>query len=267
MPVLAVSQPAVADDERAGVPPVEAAARLEQTHRILSALRVYAATEREGTPATHTREPILRYGDSTRQSSDSTLWIFGTRGRPTAIVAIEYYPANPEPKRWVVEVASLSAERISVALGRDLEWTANKPGLELARLEGAPPPADQPAARLAQIKQLHRRFTAHERATVEGRIELRAMSKPLHRYDDEEAGIIDGAIVSFASGTNPEVLLILEARKTEGGAAEWQFALVQMTGEAVFAELDGKEVWTRIAADPPARRDAYVNAWLAPPAE
>ena len=40
-----------------------------------------------------------------------------------------------------------------------------------------------------------------------------------------------------------------------------------MTGEAVFAELDEKEIWTRGEANPPARREAYVNAWVAPPAE
>ena len=157
--------------------------------------------------------------------------------------------------------------RISVEYGRDIDWTADKPGLELVRLEGAPPPAAQPAARLTQMKQLHRRFTAHEKASIEGRIELRPLAKPLHQYQDADAGLIDGAILSFVNGTNPEVLLVLEARQMDDGGAEWQFGLVQLTGEAVFAELDGNEIWTRGLADPPARRDAYVNAWIAPPAE
>jgi hypothetical protein len=264
--VLAVSSLVLAD-EPDGVPAAERAARLETTKRILDAMRVYNAPDRQGAPATRTSEPVLRYTDSTRQTSDSTLWIWGGTGRPVAIVAVENYPKNQDAKRWICEVASLSDERISVEYGREIDWTAKKPGLELERLDGAPAPAGQPATRLTQIKQLQRRFTAHEKASIEGRIELRPLAKPLHRYEDADAGIIDGAIVSFANGTNPEVLLVLEARKAGKGAAEWHFGLVQMTGEAVFAELDGKEIWKRGQAEPPAHRDAYVNAWVAPPAE
>jgi hypothetical protein len=264
--VLAISSLALAEEPE-GVPAAERAARLVQTKRILDALRVYAAPDGKIAPSARFSDPVLRYTDSTRQLSDSTMWIFGAAGRPTAIVAIEHYPKNPNMKRWLCEVASLSNERIRVEYGREIDWTANKPGLDLARLQGAPAPAGQPAARLTQIKQLQGRFTAHEKASIEGRIELRPLAKPLHRYQDADAGIVDGAIVSFANGTNPEVLLVLEARTTSKGAAEWRFGLVQLTGEAVFAELDGMEVWTRGEADPPARRDAYVNAWIAPPAE
>ena len=130
-----------------------------------------------------------------------------------------------------------------------------------------PLPADQPASAADADQTAPPPLHRYENATVEGRIELRPLAKPLHRYQDADAGIVDGANVSFANGTNPEVLLVLEARKTGQEAAEWQFGLVQTTGAAVFAELDGKEIWTRGEADPPARRDAYVNAWITPPAE
>jgi hypothetical protein len=264
--VLATATLVLAEDTD-DVPAAERTSRLVQTKRILDAIHVSQGVDRKGAPAIRTSEPVLRYTDSTRQTSDSALWIWSTAGRPVAIVAIEHYPKNQDGKRWLFEAASLSDERIVVKYGRDIDWTANKLGLELARLEGAPAPAEQPAARLTQIKQLQRRFTAHEKASIEGRIELRPLTKPLHRYQEADDGIVDGAIVSFVNGTNPEVLLVLEARKSNKKAAEWQFALVQMTGEAVFAELDGKEIWSRGDAVVPARRDAYVNAWVTPPAE
>ena len=264
--VLATWTPLLAEDA-ADVSVAERAARLDQTKRILDATHVYLAADSKRASVARISEPVLRYTDGTRQTFDSTLWIWGTAGRPAAIMAIEHYPKNQVANRWLFEVASLSDKRISIEYGRDIDWTANKPGLELARLEGAPSPAEQPAARLTQIKELQRRFTAHETANIEGRIELRPLTKPLHRYQDANDGIVDGAIVSFVNGTNPEVLLVLEAGKSSRGAAEWQFALVQMTGEAVFAELDGKEIWTSGQAIPPARRDAYLNAWVEPPAE
>src|SRR6266404_6260681 len=111
--VLAVSSLVLAE-EPDGVPTAERAARLVQTKRILDALRVYPAPDRKGVPAKRTSEPVLRYTDSTRQTSDSTLWIWGATGRPAAIVAVEHYPKNPDTKRWLCEVASLSNERISV---------------------------------------------------------------------------------------------------------------------------------------------------------
>src|SRR5262245_45820266 len=204
---LAVSSLALANEPDGTA--AERAARLAQVRRLRDAILVYLAPDREGTSARPTGEPVLRYTDNTRQTSDSTLWICGAAGRPAAIVAIEHYPENPEGKRWLCEVASLSNERISVEYGREIDWTANKPGLELAPLESAPVPAEQQTVRLSQIKQLQRRFTAHERANIEGRIELRSLAKPLHRYQDADAGIVDGAIVSFVNGTNPEVLLVL----------------------------------------------------------
>src|SRR6185295_5484756 len=73
--LLAVSSLGLAE-EPDGVPAAERAVRLVQTKRILDAMRVYPAPDREGAPATRTSEPVLRYTDNTRLTSDSTLWIY-----------------------------------------------------------------------------------------------------------------------------------------------------------------------------------------------
>lgn len=209
-------------------------------------------------------EPVLRYADNTRKSHDSTIWVFVSEGRPSAILSVEHYTEGPGDTNWLFEIASLSPNRISVERGKKELWTARKPGLRMQALADAPPPATKPAARFAQMKQLLRRFTAHERAVVEGRIELRPMANPLYRYGSEVAGDKDGAVFSFASGTNPEVLLILEAQPNGEEGSGWQFSLAQMTGAEAFAELDGEQVWQCPEADPPAARDSYFNAWFVP---
>jgi hypothetical protein len=113
------------------------------------------------------------------------------------------------------------------------------------------------------MKELLRRFSAHEVEGTEGRLELRPMASPLCRYEDAAHNIVDGAIFAFASGTNPEVLLVVEAHGSKVGPAEWKFAAAQMTGAAVIVELDGKEFWRRADADPPAMRASYMNGWIA----
>ena len=125
-------------------------------------------------------------------------------------------------------------------------------------------PSDKAPLRLAQARQIRQRFGAREKEGTEGRIELRALSSPLYRYKDEQTGILDGMIFAFANGTNPEVLLLLEAQlETESKNVIWKYGFAQMSGADVSASLDDKEVWKQGEADPPAVRDSYVNGWLA----
>jgi hypothetical protein len=238
------------------------AAHLARMKAVAATFQVFAAQGQPESKLELPAEPLLRYADSTRQTNESSLWILGGKGRPSAVLVIEYYPDIEGRPRWLYEVASLSTERIAAERGDDLKWAAKRPGLDLQPVPDAGPPAARPAQRLVQMRTLRARFAAHERANIEGRIELRPLASPLHRYADAERGIVDGAIFSFASGTNPQVLLVLEARETDGKQS-WGYALVQLTGERVTAQLDGKDIWQRDAAVPPAVRDSYVNGWLA----
>lgn len=240
----------------------ERADRLRRMRELASSFRLLSDAAKPDSAVPLIETPLLRYNDETRESHDSSLWIWSTGGRPTALLAIELYPEKPRGPRWLFEIASLSTGRIGARHATDLDWTARGPGLAFRPLEGAPSPAEKPVRRMTQFKELHRRFTAHEKTPTEGRIELRPLPNPLFRYADAAAGVVDGAILSFANGTNPEVLLILEARTDKNETAGWQYALVQMSGAEVLAELDGESVWSQKEADPPAVRDGYVNGWM-----
>ena len=229
---------------------------------VATSIRLLADPERDDSAVKLVAEPVLRYTDNTRQIDGSSLWVWSGGGRPTAIVAVEYYPNDRRGPRWLFEIASLSTERIAAIREPELNFTAKEPGLKFQPLADAEPPADKAPRRLTQINAAARRFTVHTYATVDGRVELRQLSRPLLRYADEKADIIDGAVISFAYGTNPEVLLVLEAQKRADGPAAWHYAFVQMTGAAIIANLDGKEIWQQGEADPPAVRNSYVNGWL-----
>jgi hypothetical protein len=253
--LAAAEEPKVISEE-------QRAKHLAYMKEVAASIRLLADPGRENSAVKLMEKPILRYSDDTRATHESSLWIWSAGGRPSAVLALEYYPKAARGPRWLYEIASLSTERIAAQREPDLHWTAKEPGLNLQALKGVDPPADKAVRRLAQMKELYRHFTGHERATVEGRIELRPLSSPLFRYAEADAGILDGAIFALASGTNPEVLLVLEAHATKEGASTWHYGLVQMTGEPVVVELDGKEVWKRDQAEPPAVRESYVNGWL-----
>ena len=93
------------------------------------------------------------------------------------------------------------------------------------------------------------------------------MPKPLHRFTDPDSGVIDGALFAFAYGTNPDVLLILEAQEEGEGPPVWHYDLGRLGGAETIVTLDGNEVWTQLFADPPSELDTYMNRWLAASAE
>jgi hypothetical protein len=251
----AAAQEPITDAQRAG--------HLKLMREVAGSIRVLADPQRPESAVKLRQEPVLRYADNTRQTYESSLWIWSDGGRPAAILAVEFYnPMDPKGPRWLYEIASLSTEPIAAELEGNFQWTAKEPGLKLQVLADAPPPADKEARRLSQMKELRGRFTAYENATFSGRIELRPLATPLLRYADAKQSLIDGAIFALANGTNPEVLLVLEAHRVEEKAA-WRYALVQMSGEPVTVHLDGKEVWKQEGADPPAVRASYINGWIA----
>ena len=84
---------------------------------------------------------------------------------------------------------------------------------------------------------------------------MRILPAAVHRYDDQEQGLIDGAIFLIAIGTHPEATLFLEAvRQEEETSSNWQFA-VGRSGEAeMVVNYDDKEIHRvpLIEAFPPA---------------
>ena len=244
-----------ADDDRG--------THLAQTKKIAEKFQVQSLRNEKKVVGKLGEKPLLKYNDSTRQLKESTLWLWTEQDVPCGLMAIEYYPDLPKGAPWLYEFVSLSDSKVTVTRGSDWNWNAKQAGLQRRPIPKAPAPATRPAQRLTQAKQLFLRFSAHESSPVDGRIELRPFANPLHRYSDEAAGLIDGTIFAFVNGTNPEVLLVLEAvRGGQDQPAQWRYSLAQMTGGEVAADLDAQEVWNQTEADPPAVRDSYVNGWL-----
>jgi hypothetical protein len=258
---LAVTSRRLAAQEAAEGP---SAARLETMRRLAKGVRVSRMIdERPGPPVALRPEPIARYGDPARLIHDATLWAWGERGRPIAALKVEHQPERPAVARWLLGLVSLAPDRIAVEFFDGKTWTSRRPGIEPRALPGAPAPADREVTRLGQMRDLAQRFTASEYAgPARGRLQLRLMPRPLHRYDDTASGPIDGAIFGFAYGTNPDVLLIIEAIGA-GSPPGWRYSLARLGGGELFVSLDGREVWKQDEANPPVERETYMNRRVA----
>jgi hypothetical protein len=200
-------------------------------------------------------KPLLRYSDPTRGMTeqnvlvDATVWRLGEAGRPTGLVTLELYRTTADAGVLAYEFASFTPAAFSLTHQNrpSIHWKATGSAISFRALEGSSAPAKTPAARLAQMRQLARRFSVQE--IVKGEvIECRLLAQPIDRYQSAQDEIEDGAIFAFANGTNPELGLVLEE-----GKSGWTFGTVRLSSAEVVVKLDDREV---------ARYERIVNARL-----
>jgi len=73
--------------------------------------------------------------------------------------------------------------------------------------------------------------------------ELRLLTQPLYRYESTSPNVVDGGLFAFVEGTDPEIILLIEARRTAKGM-EWRFGAVRMNSIALRLNYQGREVWS-----------------------
>jgi hypothetical protein len=103
------------------------------------------------------------------------------------------------------------------------------------------------AARSRQLKQLAQKFTGHQFWDPNNsRYELRRIERPLHTYRDEAGGLLEGGLFALANGTNPEILLFVEARvdPKDKSRAVWQYAVGRLAHAELHLDYDGKEIFS-----------------------
>lgn len=183
-------------------------------------------------------KPVFRYSDELRQIDDAGVWLWTDRGRPVAAMKVEKYQSGRFPIPWLYCFTSLSSELV------DAEWTtakpfhAKQPGVKWQALSDDP--ATTRPARLVQMRDIARRFSIEllQDAAGTDRTQMRLLSRPLFRCD-EMPEVHDGAVFGFTgTGTNPDVLLLLDLPPTGG----WRFGIAGMTAEGVRAKLSDKVV-------------------------
>lgn len=180
-------------------------------------------------------EPILRFGDATRKTSDGAIWKLG-KHRPDAIVAMEFTSHDGRPQ-INYEFLRLSDEPFVMRVRPGWVWQPLDRAAEFKRLASAPTPATSIVLRTRQIKQLAKKFAATELLDGED-FHLRLMPKPIDQYYLDESKTELGAVFAFANGTNPEVLLMLES-----SGDGWVYALARMCGASPSVTYDGSLVW------------------------
>ncbi len=194
------------------------------------------------------KEPVFEWSNPTRnggQQGAIFLWLHD--GRPAALACIFSHPHDKLPGRAILhELHALDPEKLIVKRDECNQW-APKAGLERKEVPDAAAPAATAAARLAQMRRLAQEFGGHEIDREGVRWELRLLPTPLYRYPEARGGVVDGALFALVSdaGTDPEVLLVIEAKETDG-KLRWEYACGRFSDVELRVKYKEKEVYASV---------------------
>lgn len=217
--------------------------RLDVLRRAAASYEIHVGPKRQ-TEVVLRPEPVLHWANQVRYSLDGATFIWTAGGRPHAIGSI--YSSTDQARFYLLdhEFQSLSpgpliARRRGIAV-----WNPTEPGVKIAPFPEAQVPAKTGALRLVQMRRLAGRFTVigfpYDSSSKDS-WQLRLMPHPLYRYHSEEEGILDGALFAFAHGTDPDLIVVLEA--TNGPTPQWRYGLGRMCGLPLQVQLDEQQVW------------------------
>lgn len=184
-------------------------------------------------------EPVLRFNDNVTRVVDAMLFVWTLDGRPEVAASFWYRKDGLQSHEFV----SLSRSKVELKRNDEVVWAPDEAGVLFKLIPNAPVPADSKVLRLAQMRRIADRFAASIKKRS-GDLRLRLLPQPMVRYEAKEASIIDGALFSFAKGTNPEVLLVIEAEIDERGELRFVYSPARMTSVACRLFLDQDEVWS-----------------------
>lgn len=201
-------------------------------------------------------EPVFHHIQSTRGRSVGSVFLFvEASGRPAAVGDVFLFPRSQKHELYN-EWHSLADEPLTIRWDAGPLLECPEPGLKWQPVPESPVPAAGRNSRERQLRQLAKRFTAHLVNRERDKYELRLLTSPLYQYsakDGESERAADqpqslgGGLFAFCQETDPEIFLLLEARRTETGFG-WHWAAAEFSNLSLFLQLDDKAVWK---ADPP----------------
>jgi hypothetical protein len=199
-----------------------------------------------------TKEPVFEWSNPVRQGvQQGVVFLWLRDGRPAALGCIFSEPEGRLKGRKVIhEFHALDTDKLLVSRPDALNEWKPQAGLQRKELPDSGTPAATPGARLVQMRRLAQEFTGHEVDGDGKRWELRLLPAPLYRYPAAQTGVVDGALFTLVSnaGTDPEVLLLIEAR-AEGGKTHWEYACGRFSDRSLYVQRKDKEIWSCIRSE------------------
>jgi len=189
----------------------------------------------ERTAPVLSKSPLLRTNYPTRNELDGALWLWLDGQRPVAALTMTYYAS----RKWNYENVTLTDEAITLRGRPSWTWQPQAEPRRWIALDDAVPEA--PRARQLALRAIPRQFDVTEVRRGE-QFPLRLVGQPIYSYSDANAGVLDAALFVVSNGTNPEVIVQVEAR-AENESRRWHVAFARLTAAEATVRVGDKELW------------------------
>ena len=200
-------------------------------------------------PASATDKPfmlhdkaVFRHTQTVRGDDIGSVYLWKeASGRP-AIVGVIFGWSQGRIRNVMHEFHSLHKQGITMDLPGKKSWSTDQPGLEWLPFPKADAPEASALKLKLQAKALSRRVTASATDPTKSRWELRLIPTPIYEYAVPNEGVNYGGIFSLCQGTDTELLVLIEARKT-AEKSEWHYAFASFTDYQLAVSIDESELW------------------------
>ena len=190
---------------------------------------------------TRSSAPVLRWNHPMRGVDDAVVFVWSDEDRPEVVGTVMSFRSNV--LRRTYEFVSLCEHPVSAVRDGKRVWYPSKPGIEWKPLPDAPVPAATAPVRLSQMRTIAGTFSSSVELLDGERYELRLLTQPIHRYGRDDTDLLDGAMFAFADRTDPELLVLLEVRKSKE-ANQWWYALARMSALSIEVKHKSLKIQT-----------------------
>ena len=226
-----------------------AIARMHQKEA--EAYRIYQDSGRKQ-PLELQADPIFKWQNLTNQGGQlGAIYVWSQQGRPEVIGTIFSQPQ--EGRRNVIhEFHTLAVKELTVDCPEECARRWKPKGVfSLQPLIAAPPVAETALRRNTQMRNLSKEFRAFTQKDAE-RVELRLAPQPVIRYQPNTPDVLDGAIFAYlssAAGTDPEVMVMIEARKVAATDQNWSWhmGIIRFTDRDLVVSRQDSDVFSSIS--------------------
>jgi hypothetical protein len=189
-------------------------------------------------------EPIMHWLslDGSKGTYVGSVFVWTRLKRPEVVGTIFTWDGDNVRMPGCEELYSYSMEQMLVRSGKGKVWRP-APCKHMQLLPNAPPPAATEQGRRLQLRRMSREFSGRmNRLGVHH--PLRLLPRPVYEYECEDPDVLGGALfVLVAYVTDPDILLLIEARQTAEGP-KWFFQPARFSDKSLWLEFQKKNIWT-----------------------
>lgn len=209
----------------------------------------FSTVGESSTALKNAEDPLLSFTNPIRARGQvGAIFLWSLDNRPAVLGSLWTFRGQNDSTRLSIELHSLSQQGIQAELPkfesprRSLpDFNPPAPAIQWSQLSDASLRPSPPALLRSKIRRHAERFSADVIDPQTGAAQaLRILPKPLYEFQTDDVAF--GAVFAFVLATDPELIVVFEARKAANGV-ELHYAFARMTGRPLNVKVDGADAW------------------------